>query len=242
MPDTPHEPVQAGLAPEPPPANPGSREAVFKAMSAAAKAVALVIDRQAIGDAALSAELVDQAVAVPRPPPAPPVSSRLIYEVLQTVTAGIQTGADISSAYPTISRLIHNNEQRANVVNQLLLTHEFSRAATLSEARDHLENELVRAAYRGDMTPAERLCLMTMLDKRLKESRGMIANGAQPIQDIQALLERVNYVTSDESGLKERFKQTSPQGREIIRRMVTKIQSNLRGSGSGVIDVEDDLP
>ncbi len=200
------------------------QSAIENALSPAAKVVVDVLAR-ANRDATRSGP----AVQPPLPDNVGPV-----YEVLRKIVGGIEHGHDIKDAYPTIGRLIHSQEQRANVVNQLLMTNEFRRVTELSAARDHLENDLIKAAYRQDLSPAERLVLMKMLQDQLKSSEGRLAAGAQPVQDLIGLMQKINFATQgDEGALKARFSQTSAQGREIIRKLVTTMKRALTDEKPG---------
>jgi hypothetical protein len=153
-----------------------------------------------------------------------------VYQVLRQIVGGIEDGKDIRESYPLIGRLIHNQEPRSNVVNQLLLTNDFRRVTELSAARDHLEQELMAGAYRQDLTAAERLVLLKMLQEQLKTAESRLAAGAQPVQDLIGLMQKINFATQgDENALRQRFSQTSPQGREIIRKLVTTMRRAMTG-------------
>lgn len=189
---------------------PGSGSALEKALSPAARVVV---------------DIYNRGLAVSSRP------KNAVTSVMREIVAGIEEGKDIRETYSAIGRLIHNNEQRANVINQLLMTNDFRRATELTEARDQLEFELIQAAKRNDLTAEERLVLMKMLDEQLKMVSGRLAAGAQPVQDLIGLMQKINFAAQhDDRALQQRFAQTSPQGREIIRKLVTTMGRALHAA------------
>jgi hypothetical protein len=160
-------------------------------------------------------------------PPAP--DSNVVTDVINTIVTGIQNGTDFSSAYPTIHRLINQQEHRANLVNQLMIFDDFRRAAALLEIRNILENELISAARNDTLRPAERLVLLQIVDERLKSTEHRIAGGSVDIQDVVGLLQKANYaIESQGDNLRKKFSKTSEQGREIIRKLVTRVGRELK--------------
>lgn len=179
--------------------------------------------------------IVDVWARSNRPPPPDP---NLVTDLLNVIVHGIQTGEDFSSTYPTISRLVNNQEHRANLINQLTLVDDYRRAAIFIELRNELENELVAAARSDSLRPSERLVLLKMVDDRLGDVQNRIAGSAIDVQDVLSLLQKANYAVEVKGeSLKKKFIQTSPQGREIIRKLVTTMGRQLK-----VVEAKDKLP
>jgi hypothetical protein len=171
----------------------------------------------------------------------PPPDTHLVSDILNTIVHGIQTGQDFSSTYPTIARLIHKQEDRANLVNQLMLVDDFRRAALFMDLRNELENELILASRSDTLTSAERLVLLKMADDRLKETRGSIAGNAMDVQDVVGLLQKANYALEVKGeAVKQQFIKTSPQGREIIRKLMTTMSRRMKDSEKS--EKNDGLP
>jgi hypothetical protein len=152
----------------------------------------------------------------------PPPDANLVTDLLNVIVHGIQTGEDFSSTYPTIARLVNNQEHRANLINQLTLVDDYRRAAVFIDLRNELESELVAAAKSNDLRPSERLVLLKMVDDRLGDINHRIAGSAIDVQDVLSLLQKTNYAVEVKGeALKKKFSETSAQGREIIRKLVT---------------------
>jgi hypothetical protein len=159
----------------------------------------------------------------------PPPDNNLVTDIINVIVHGIQTGEDFSSTYPTISRLVNNQEHRANLINQLMLVDDYRRAAAFMALRNELEGELINAAKANTLRPSEKLVLLQMTDERLKDAQTRIAGNAIDVQDVLSLLQKANYAVEVKGeALKKKFIQTSPQGREIIRKLVTTMGRQLK--------------
>jgi hypothetical protein len=170
--------------------------------------------------------IVDVWARAHRPPPP---DANLVTDLLNVIVHGIQTGEDFSGTYPTIARLVNNQEHRAKLVDQLTLVDDYRRAAAFIELRNELETELISAARNNLLHPSERLVLLKMTDDRLKDIQNRISGSAVDIQDVLSLLQKANYaVEMKGDALKKKFITTSPQGREIIRKLVTTMGRRLK--------------
>jgi len=159
----------------------------------------------------------------------PPPDDNLVVDLLSTIVHGIQTGEDFSGTYPTIARLVHKQEDRARLIDQLALVDDFRRAAAFIELRNKLESELIAAARNDELCPSERLVLLKMTDDRLHDIQNRISGSATDVQDVLDLLQKANYAVEVKGqALKTKFIQTSPQGREIIRKLVTTIGRKMK--------------
>ena len=114
-------------------------------------------------------------------------------------------------------------------MDQLTLVDDYRRAAAFIELRNELETELISAARNNLLHPSERLVLLKMTDDRLKDIQNRISGSAVDIQDVLSLLQKANYaVEMKGDALKKKFITTSPQGREIIRKLVTTMGRRLK--------------
>jgi len=157
-----------------------------------------------------------------------PQDTYLVTDLLKTVVTGIAQGKNFSHIYPTLSRLVNQQESRANLINQLLVFDEYRRAASWTELRNELEVGLIAAAKDGTLRPAERLILLEMADKKLVDINKRIAGGAAEVNDVLGLLQKANYaVEAQGEELKQRFAKTSYQGREIVRKLLTTLSRAL---------------
>jgi len=167
---------------------------------------------------------IEAEVVQPTPPPADAALS-----VLRRLVDGIHQGKSLESLYPDLSRLIANQERRAEIVDQLLLTHEFDRATTLAQARAQLEHELVIACYRNELTSHERMALLEILVPLEREARNRIKSGALPINDLLGQIQKMDSTLAvDEEALRSKFSKTTPQGREVVRKLALRLGKATR--------------
>ena len=197
-----------------------SRIELAKGLSASAKMVCGVLHRQRCDD--IIEEKAVEAGMLPIPDDG---NVDVALRTLKEVVEGIHTGADLSSQYHVLNRLLHNQQQRAEVVDSLLLTSEYKRVVEVTTARNHLEAQLVKSAYREDLTPAEQLVLLSQLTQISNSASSKIKAGALPLNDLTVLLQKIDYAANaeGEAALKKTYVQTSPQAREVIRKLALRL-------------------
>lgn len=161
----------------------------------------------------------------------PKTTPNLVSGIISEIVSGIEQSKDFSHVYPTISRLIDHQEDRANLVSNLLVFDDFRRAAVMVEVRNQLESDLILAAKEGKLRPAERIILLQLVDKRMDSIERRIAGKGSNIEDITSVLEKANYaVEMRGDALRKKFGESSPQGREIIRKLITRIGRELKAA------------
>lgn len=173
--------------------------------------------------------VAEQAELVqPTPPPAD-----VALSVLRKLVDGIHAGKSLEALYPQLSRLIANQERRAEIVDQLLLTSEFDRATTLAQARARLEHDLIISCYRNELTAHERMDLLEVLVPLEREARNRIKSGALPINDLLAQIQKMDSTLAiDEEALRSKFSKTTPQGREVVRKLAMRLSKATRAQSS----------
>ena len=178
-----------------------------------------------------SRALVESGAAAPAAilPPSPP-SADVALATGRELVARMQDGRSLEPVYPALSRLIANQERRAQIVDQILLTHEFDRAFTLASARAQIEYELCLAAYRGDLSVPERLALLDRLVTLESDSRNRIKAGATPVSDLMSLVQQASAIAVDEAQLAVKFAKTTPQGREVVRKLALRLGKAARAA------------
>ena len=195
-----------------------TRADLLKSLSGSAKIVCAVLWRQL-------------AENPPKPPPVTVVSGEPdpALAELRAIVNGIHTGADLSGHRQALNRLLYNPEQRAQVIDSLLMVSDYKRLVELSEARNYLETCLVQSSYRGDLNPAEQLVLLSQLSAIVRQVEGKVRAGGQSMTDIESTLRRIDYAAnSDTDTLKKKFADTSPQGREVIRKLTMKLYKAVK--------------
>jgi DNA-binding MarR family transcriptional regulator len=159
----------------------------------------------------------------------PPMDDDVVLNTLQKVVDGIRSGTDISGVQAEVTRLVTNHESRSELIDNLMLAHDYDRLVKYARARARVENLLIRATERDDLTPTEALAFMAIIVQEAKTIQGRIKAGATDVKDVLALLERADYtVTVAQADLAKKFASTTPQGREIVRRLAHKL-SRIKG-------------
>lgn len=159
-----------------------------------------------------------------------PTSSPAL-DVFDAIVDGINNGTDLSAEFPRLSRLIHAQEQRSEVIKQLLLTHDYGRLAKAVRARDRLEETLYTQAMNDELLPAERVILLEKLETVITASQRRIGAESTTVHDIESLLEKIDYTTEAAgAGLRNKFKGTSAQGREVVRKLALQVARRVKAA------------
>ena len=175
-------------------------------------------------------------------PPTVPVERLTgpVMGVVSEVVKAIRDGTDLSAHYATIQRLINNQESRAEMIDQLLMTHDYTRLVDLTNARDRLEASLIQACFDDSLKPIERAVLLKEVSATLKGVETRVRAGATSVKDILSLLEKVDYSTSIGAvDLQKKFEKTSPQSRDVMRKVLSKMRKAIVQSATDTQVVVD---
>jgi hypothetical protein len=205
---------------------------IDKLLGGAADELADTLARVLATEQEESAALVKFGVAVPATlvPPIPPAAD-VALTALRELILNTQDGKPVAHLYPTISRLISHQDQRAEVVKQIILAHTFIRAVVVAQARSHLEHGLIVQAYRSELSPTERLALLELLLKVEDKIQARIDSGAVNISDLLGQIQKISALAIDEDALKAKFAKTTPQGREVVRKLAIRLGKAVREVG-----------
>jgi hypothetical protein len=147
-----------------------------------------------------------------------------ILDVLETVVNGIKHGTDISAQEERITKVILNQEQRAELIDNIMLTHDFDRLVQYAKARKVLEDFLLKSAIRGDLSVTEALAFMRIVQTESETLQNRVKSGAHSVKDIVQMIQKVDYtIQRNEQDLAKKYKNTSPQSREVMRRLGHKL-------------------
>jgi len=154
-------------------------------------------------------------------------------EVLHELVDGFQHGTSLSHLRDHVNQLVTNQEQRADLVSRLVTTHDYARLVKFMSAREHIENKLIAAAMSDDLHEETALLLLGIISSETKSIINQIHAGATDIHDITAMLAKIDYtLQTDSRALSAKFKSTTPQGREVARRLALRLQSAVATPGS----------
>jgi len=149
--------------------------------------------------------------------------------ILQEVVDSFQNGKSILHLKDALMQLTTNQEQRAELISALVLSHDYSRLTKYIAVREHLEDKVLEAALRDDLSPAEQLMLLRLVGDETTALENKVQGSSTGIKDMMALMNKVDYqLQVGEHSLRTKYAKTTPQGREIVRRIAVRIQQTFR--------------
>lgn len=172
---------------------------------------------------------VDSAAAIeptvlPDVPPPDGVDNDPVLSVLDAVVNGIVHGSEVKNQQANIEKLISGQESRAELIDQLMLTHDYTRLLAFAKARAKLEQFMLACANRDDLSPMETLAISKYITDELKSLEGRVKAGSTSVGDFMQLMSKIDYTVSlNQRELEKKLSTTTPQGREIIRRAAYKL-------------------
>jgi len=155
-------------------------------------------------------------------PPDPSIAA------MQELVLNIEQGKNVQESFAKISRLTHNQDSRAEIFNSLSLTHDYGRYASFLQARRRVELVLLAIAAQGKLTPGDALALLSYLNESIGTiEHKLVANSASS-KDISSLLGKIDYlVSAQQQEMQKKMANTTPQNREILRRVAHKLLKSV---------------
>jgi hypothetical protein len=148
-----------------------------------------------------------------------------LLNTLEHVVNGIMTGQSLDDQHGKIRQYIHNQQERSDLISNLLLTKDYQRLLSHLKVREILEARLLQAALRGDLNTSELLAVTQMVTEQTSKLETRVQAGASNVSDVMALLNKADYALSlHEDKVRDKFKHTTSTGREIVRRMIHKLR------------------
>jgi hypothetical protein len=155
-----------------------------------------------------------------------------VLGVLDTVVKGIKDGTDLAPVYTKIARLINNQEERAELINNLSLTHDYERKILYMKACWALERYMFKLIGSGKLKPHECMAFMRLIQEELQNIDSTVKAGGTSPDDVMAMLNKVDFTFQmKQEELESKFKNTTPQGREIVRRLGFKLMKAAKVMG-----------
>lgn len=148
-----------------------------------------------------------------------------VVSMLGEVVNGIITGTSLGDKQRgKINRYIANQEARAELIANLVQTDDYRRLLRLMKARQGLEKTLIRAMGRDDLNPSEMLALHQVVTSEVSTIAKGVRVNANNVSDVLGLLEKADAAFGEQEELMARkFEKTTPQGREVIRRLAHRL-------------------
>ena len=181
----------------------------------------------------------------PDPPPLPPAAVEVIppdedqlpanlpveptLDILEKVVEALRTGNPLEGVRADVERLVANQQTKTDLINNLVLAHDFDRLTLYLKARSKLERFLFGLLQQEKLSAQDALAYFRIVYEEAKVLTDRVQNGSSPVKDASSELDKVDLaVQQAQQALKDKLKDTSPQGREIIRRLRHKAQGILR--------------
>ena len=152
-----------------------------------------------------------------------------ITNVLGDVVSGIMKGESLAAHHDQIRKYITNQQDRSELIANLLVTKDYQRLVSFLKARDILEQDIVKAALRSDLNISEKMALLQMVSEITTGLEHKVQAGASNVSDFAALMAKVDYTLQvNDATLKGRMKMTTSAGREIVRRVMHKLSKVVK--------------
>jgi len=172
-------------------------------------------------------EVVPQPDAPPAEDANLPPSATL--EILDQVVEALRTGKPLEGVRGDVERLVSNQQVKSDLINNIVLAHDFERLTLYLQARSKLERFLFGLLQQDKLTAQDALAYFKIVYEESKVLTDRVQGGASPVKDASAELDKVDLaVRQAQEAMKAKLKDTSPQGREIIRRLRHKAQKILK--------------
>ena len=169
-------------------------------------------------------------------PPAEPanIPPSHTLQVLEQVVEALRTGEPLEGVRGDVERLVTNQQVKTDLINNIVLAHDFERLTLYLKARSKLERFLFGLLNEDKLTAQDALAYFKIVYEESKALTERVQGGASPVKDASAELDKVDLaVRQAQEAMKAKLKDTSPQGREIIRRLRHKAQKILKTLDDG---------
>jgi len=148
----------------------------------------------------------------------------VVLNIVQKVVDSIKNGTNLDAEKDDITRLINNQEHRAELIDQLTLTHDYSRYIRFLKVQASLENYLMKCIDNDNLTPSEAWAFLKYITAESGAVYSRIKGGATSVKDIASLLQKVDYtIQNTDKSIMKKFNKTTHQGREVIRKLATRV-------------------
>jgi hypothetical protein len=155
--------------------------------------------------------------------------------VLDEIARGISQGTDINHVRDDALRIASHQPEKVNIVKALMRGVDINRLNRFVQVRDRAEHELAKAALRGDLKSTEYLAFLRFAATEIKEIREnltveeIMRNGGG---DSEGMLNKMDHAQqAQETETAKQYKNTTPLGREIIRKQIHRMKTKLAKAG-----------
>jgi hypothetical protein len=152
----------------------------------------------------------------------------LIIETIREVVSDLKQGKSPRKKKDDIIRLISNQAERLDLIEQLIMAHYLDRAVLYLDDRWRNERFLHECLIEKKFTPSESLAYQHILSSGADTLVSDIRKGkgvGGGLKDVEGTIDKVDQeLRQTEKDLQSVFKEASPQGLEIVRRLGFKAE------------------
>lgn len=146
--------------------------------------------------------------------------------LMRNLVTGMAKG-DISVVKERLAQKAKNQVEKSQVIEAILNDDNFERTALWLFIRHNTEKVMKRASARGDLTSGEAIVMWEKAQQALKECFSRLEK-TKPMDSV-TVVEKIDIKAQEiEHVVAERWKGTSPQGREIIRKKLHALKKSIQ--------------
>lgn len=153
--------------------------------------------------------------------------------LLDELAQGLTYGTDLNHIKDDIVRIAAHQPEKSELYNVIMRGIDMNRARDFVVMRANAEKHLLAASMRGDLKSTEYLAFLRYSTQELATIEAKLAEN-HPINSTESegLVTKVDHTKRIASAVEdEAYKETTPQGREIIRRQLYKLRTKLEEAG-----------
>lgn len=167
--------------------------------------------------------------------------SETVTGLEQTVSA-ISRGTDITPFKDKIERITANRAEKSDVIRSYMNQIDHETIADLAIMEANARRVIKSASRRGDVTVSESLVVWRMANDQMSALRKGLTDDSKPI-DASAVISKIDYHRQQhEIDAMKRWEGTTPQGRELIRKKLWRLQRTLLEEQKAKIPPEVEPP
>ncbi len=142
-------------------------------------------------------------------------------QAIKELVDNINAGTEIPKTQELkIASLIHGQDDRAEIISKLYLTHEYGRLAKFLKLREKVEDMLFKLINTATLSPPEIMAIHQLLTGEINSIAKNVKAGSASVKDLFGLLNKINFqLIERDDELKKEYAGTTGQEREIMRKI-----------------------
>ena len=153
-------------------------------------------------------------------------------DALEAVVLSVVQSKELRGLRDKIEALVHGSASRADIASGLIDANNLSRLAKHAAARRNLERIILAEANKPEMDLGKAAVLFKLVNEVTTDLEGTVKTRTTEIKDVAGALGKADAVlSSSRADALKKFATTTPQGREIIRRLSHTVNKAARKAG-----------